>query len=120
MHEDALVPSPKGFREESELLSAAASELDERDRILERGDHLRSEAGEKPALGARDAVPRQPADGLEERGAQSVVEVLRLDLPRGQREIAPDIASEILNSLQRRRLGAFGDQEAVSTVRNLA
>ena len=53
-----------------------------RDRVLERADHVGGKPREQAALGARDPVPRQPADRLEESRAQSVVEVLRLDLLR--------------------------------------
>ena len=51
-------------------------------------------------LRARDPVPRQPADGLEQARPERVVEVLRLQLLGHEREIARDIGGE------------FGDERA--------
>ena len=83
-------------------------------------DHLRREPREEPSLGARDPVPRQAADRLEEGGAQTVVEIPGLELLRRQREIAPDVPGEVPNRFEGRRLGAFGNHDAGPTVRNFA
>src|SRR5262249_36241412 len=86
--------------EDHELLAAAASQLDElrHDRSIrsaQQVDDLTSVRFEQPPLRAGDAVPRQTADRLEEARAERIVEILRLQLLGGQREIAPHIGSEI-------------------------
>ena len=49
---------------------------------------------EQLGLGARDPVPRQPADRLEQARAERVVQILRLQLLGREREVALDIGSE--------------------------
>ena len=51
-------------------------------------------AAEQPVLGARDPIPRQPADRLEQARPERVVQVLRLQLLRREREIAPHVGGE--------------------------
>ena len=70
---------------------------------------------EQAQLGARDAVPRQPADRLEQRRAERVVEVARRQLPRLLRQVVLDVARE----LRGRRLGAVS-AGAVVIVRSRA
>ena len=71
------------------------------------------------ALGARDAVPRQPADRLEQARAERVVEILRLQLLRREREIAPHVGGEIGVSC-RPRFVAWRSSERVGCGRYLA
>jgi hypothetical protein len=124
--EHALAAAPQALREHRELLAASAAELDDRDRILEGFHHLGRVALEQPALGARDPVPRQPADRLEQRGAERVVKVLRLDLLRRQREVAAHVGGEVADRLEGRGLRAVGNRhgaaksQALRTVRNFA
>ena len=58
-------------------------------------DDFRGVAIEQGPLRARDAIPGQPADRLEEARPERVVEILRLQLLRRQREVAPDVGGEI-------------------------
>ena len=87
------------FGENHDLLAAAAAQLDDqRHRVLERAeprDDLGRVPMEQRALRARDAVPRQPADRLEEARAERVVEILRLQLLRREREIARDVGGAL-------------------------
>ena len=83
--------------EHDQLLAAAAPELDDRGGSSSPsvGDDLPRVSVEQAALRARDAVPRQPADRLEQARAERVVEILRLELLRREREIAPDVGGEV-------------------------
>ena len=73
-------------------------------------DDLARVRAEQPRLGPRDAIPRQPADRLEQARAERVVEILRLQLLRRQREIARDVGGE---------LGATNAGDAVASGRRI-
>ena len=73
--------------EHRDLLATAAPQLDERQRITQRRDDLVGPPGEEPPLRPRDPVPGKPADRLEKAGAERVIQVLRLELPRTQHQI---------------------------------
>ena len=60
-------------------------------------------AASRSRLRARDAVPRQLADRLEQRRAERVVEVPRRQLPRRQRQVVLDVARELLERPNGRR-----------------
>jgi len=70
-----LVAFGRRVDERRELFPAARTELDERRQRLDLREDLASVAREEVPLGPRHAIPRQLADGLEERGAERVVEV---------------------------------------------
>ena len=81
----------------------------------------------QPPLGPRDPVPGQPADRLEESGAERVVEVLRLELlgrrargPAGRRRRSRGRASAEAESGDRRRCSADARRLSPSRVRNVA
>ena len=74
--------------EQHQLLAAAASQLDDRRTARCPSAETIDDLGvrdEQAVLGARDAIPRQPADRLEQARSERVVEVLRLKLLRRQR-----------------------------------
>ena len=75
----AAAASLERLGKEHDLLAAAASELDDRAFRLAQGFDDRGRVPRQQLrLGARDAVPRQPADGVEQARAERVVEILRL------------------------------------------
>ena len=102
-----------------ELLAAAAAELRDRHRIADRTHHLRREPRQEAALRPRDPVPRQVADRFEERRAEAVVEVLRLELFGGQGQVAADFFREIAHRFGGRRLRGERDRH-YAAVRNFA
>ena len=69
------------------------------DPIRRAVDDLARVRAQQPALRARDAIPRQPADRLEQAEPERVVEILRRQLPRRQREVVPHVGGEIAISL---------------------
>ena len=78
-----------------ELLAIATPELDHAATAPHRLPDGARVLPEQPKLGARDAVPGQMTDGVEQRGAERIVEEARGELPRGLLEIEPDGAREI-------------------------
>jgi hypothetical protein len=90
------------LREEDELFAAAAPELHDRRAcgcpfgVEDRVPHdLGRVACEQPPFGARDVVPREPANRVEQARAERVVEVLRLQLSGNQLQIPRDVRREI-------------------------
>src|SRR5206468_9771625 len=79
--------APRRFGEQGDLLAAPGPELEQGHRVTERSNHLVRRPGEQARLRARDPIPGQPADRLEERRTERVVEVLRLDLFGREREV---------------------------------
>ena len=78
-----------------------------------RRHHLRREPREQAPLGARDPVPRQVADRLEERRAEPVVEVLRLELLGREGEVAAHVGRR--NRARLRRAGTARSAGSPST-----
>ena len=91
--------------ERHQLVAVARPELDERGRFEVPEDRARV-FGNEPELSAGDAVPRQPADGLEERGAERVVEVARRQLARLQSQVIANVVRELLSGWCRRERAA--------------
>src|SRR5436190_21150617 len=81
-------------REYGELLPAAASKLRKADGPLERSYNRAGVRGEQCRLRASDAVPRQPADRLKERGAELVVEIARGELAPRPLQVLANLARE--------------------------
>jgi hypothetical protein len=84
------------FGQQDQFLAAAAAEL--HDRAVGPAQRRDDRAGvprQQRRLGARDPIPRQPADRLEQAGAERVVQVLRLQLLRCGRQVAPDVGGEL-------------------------
>jgi hypothetical protein len=97
VHARAAAGGLQRLGEHDQLLPAAASELDDCRpvRRAEGRNHVRGVAAQQPALGPRDSIPRQPADGVEQAGAERVVQVFRLELLRLEGEIAPHVRGEL-------------------------
>jgi hypothetical protein len=53
--------------------------------------------GKQPRFRTRDAIPGQPADRVEQRRPQVVVEVARRKLPRLKRQVIVDVARELFD-----------------------
>ena len=68
-------------------------------RTAQQIDDVDGVRSEQPPFGARDAIPRQPADGLEQARAERVVEILGLQLFRREREVPPHVGSEVEREL---------------------
>src|SRR6266508_2522509 len=74
-----------------EFLSISAAQFDDPRTTAEHASNLRRIPLEQPELGACDPVPRQMADGIEETGAERIVQITRRQLSRFQLQIEPDI-----------------------------
>ena len=81
--------------EHRELFPAAAPKLDDRRRLgVERGDDFVGVRDEQMALRARNAIPGQPANRFEQARPERIVQVFRLQLLRGQLQIASNVGGE--------------------------
>ena len=85
----------QGCRQTGELLTAAAAELDKGGRIRKRRDDGGRMTLDQLMFRTGDAIPGKPADGLEEQGAQRVVQILRVDLLWPKRQRSPHILGEL-------------------------
>ena len=92
------------LEQDRKLLTVAAAKLRDVERPRQRLEHLARVAREQRRLRPRDPVPRQPADGIEERRAQRVVEIARRQLARRPLEILGDVGDEIGSSGKRKSL----------------
>ena len=77
-----------------ELVAVAAAELDQSIRASGGGEDLRAVRVNQPPLGPRDRIPRQLADGVEQRRAERVVERARRELTRRLRQVIANIGGE--------------------------
>ena len=68
------VPDPGVGQQRGELLAVAAAQLDDPAASAECPPNRRRVLLKQPQLGARDAVPRQVTNRVEQRGAQRVVQ----------------------------------------------
>src|SRR5205814_1949165 len=84
MHGQMVRSRAAGGDERRELVAAPRAELDDGGQRVEAGEYLAAVALKQRALDFRDAVPRQLADGLEQRGAERIVEIARRQLPGRQ------------------------------------
>src|SRR6516165_6372683 len=97
---DAIAARGDGVKQRHELLAASGSELHQRRQwnvvnvAIEAGHDVAGARGEQPLLGSSNGVPRKPADGFEQGRAQLVVEVLRGQLSRAQRQVVLDVVGE--------------------------
>jgi hypothetical protein len=92
VHARRAAPGLQCLGEQHELLATSATQLDDRAVVIgDRGDDRVRVNREQAGLGACDAIPRQTADGVEEARTESVVQILRLDLFRFEREIASNV-----------------------------
>ena len=89
------------LEQDRELLAVAASKLRDVQRSRQRLENLARVAREQRGLRSRDAIPGQPADRVEERRAQRVVEVTRRELARRPLQVLRDIRDEIGASRKR-------------------
>ena len=82
--------------QQQQLLAAPAPQFDDGGPLVftERGNNRGTVLREQPRLRPRDAIPRQPADRLEEARAERVVEIFRLKLLRGEPQIPTDVGGE--------------------------
>jgi hypothetical protein len=96
MHREAAARRLGGGDERRQFVSAARAELDEHRQRIDARQNLAPVAREQGALGARNRIPRQLADRLEQRRTERVVEVARRQLPRRQREVILDVAGKRL------------------------
>jgi hypothetical protein len=69
------------FDERLQLAAVAGAELDEVRELRELREDLRAVTFEEAHLCARDRVPREFADRVEQRRAERVVEIHRRQLP---------------------------------------
>ena len=98
VHVRAGAPPFERLGEQHDLFAAAAAQLDDRALgVAERRDDRPGVPREQLRFGPGDAVPRQPADGVEQARPERVVEILRLELLGHEREIARDIGGELGN-----------------------
>ena len=92
---EMLRAAAPGVHECGELLPIAGTELDDRRQIRHAREDVTSVDGKQPQLGARHAVPRQAADGVEQRRPEIVVEVPRRQLPRLLLEVILHVARKL-------------------------
>src|SRR5688572_33105632 len=96
--EPARAPAAR-FDERPQLGAVARPQLDDaRQARGRRGmPENRPPMGVQQAdLSARDAVPRQLADGVEQRRAEPVVEIARRKLAWFERQVVLDVAGKLL------------------------
>jgi hypothetical protein len=79
-----------------ELLPVAAPELGNRHRLGEAGNHVCGVRVQERRFGARDAIPRQPADRIEQRRAEAVVEIFRRQLTRCPLQMVGDFGRKAI------------------------
>ena len=91
---DLVERRPARFDQDLQLLAVTAAELDQRQRRIEGSDDVLGPPGDQLRLGARDLVPRQPADGVEQRRSERIVEVLRRQLLRRPLQRLGDFGGE--------------------------
>ena len=72
---------PRGLDQRAELVAASRSELDDCGDPVKGPEDIAAVRGQQPRFGARDGVPRQPANRFEERRTEIVVEIARRQLP---------------------------------------
>src|SRR5882672_9758689 len=104
-----------GFDERRQLLAAARTELHDGRKTRRARQDRPAVFVKQPHFRAGDAIPRKPADGVEERRAQVVVEVARRKLARMERQVVVDVARELLDGY-----GMFDDTRDHLAHRNVA
>jgi hypothetical protein len=82
------------FEQALQLVAVPRPEFHDRGERLEVAHDLRAVGGQQRGLRARDPVPRQVADRVEQRGPERIVEVPRRQLSRMPREVQPDVAGK--------------------------
>jgi len=92
-------------QERRQLLAAAASQLDDARQGTRSSEHAGGMRREQTRLRARDGIPRQAADRLEQRRPQDVVQISRRELPRRSRQIRPNIARKFARLVANRSAG---------------
>ena len=91
---ERLLPLEHGVDQQARLERAAAAELDELERSVERAGDLTAVGREQIPLDAREVVLGKPRDRFEQRRPQVVVEVLRREPERTRAEAGADVLGE--------------------------